>query len=158
MIVHKKSMNMVNRQSHNADSDIDPNAETKFWVDLNLSFATTSISLLCICSTRCPINCRNVRPGNMKEAWARPNSHWSQLIGHAVVSTRDDGILIQHQLCYRISKISEPSAQQQLQKQQQQSLEPRKRIPRQLLLERIKKVPTIKKLRRRKRVKRRLSQ
>lgn len=58
----------------------------------------------------------------------------------------------------RISKISEPSAQQQLQQQQRQSLEPRKRIPRQLLLERIKKVPTIKKLRRRKRVKRRLSQ
>jgi len=58
----------------------------------------------------------------------------------------------------RISKISEPSGQLQLRQQQQKSLEPRKRIPRQLLLERIKKVPTIKKLeKRRKRVKRRLS-
>ena len=148
-------------QTRGATGPGEPIIDLNVWKEMcpfKQHLATTSISPLCICSTRCPINCRNVRPGNMKEAWARPNSHWSQLIGHAVVSTRDDGILIQHQLCYRISKISEPSAQQQLHKQQQQSLEPRKRIPRRLLLERIKKVPTIKKLRRRKRVKRRLSQ
>ena len=52
-------------------------------VHSNLPLATTSISPLCICSTRCPINCRNVSPGNMKEAWVLLT-----VIGHNLLVTQ----------------------------------------------------------------------